>query len=582
MASLFFAGFYSCPAFSGVGSQVHIQIRDGQFCGQVDRRDFYDAFPEEAAADHLQCDHDNPTGNNLGALEGISDFVSGDPLQAFQDRVFAEAAQTQVTNDNCLAAMIDRLQNDQRSLQGWKMDMVHSWLRAKKTSLLRERCDVLRNYGFGDEIRGQAGNLEAWEAAWQEHERRQVAYAQGADRIYGAAGASRFLSDLDGTAAALTNENLRERIYQPGFPMPPALMSELVESEEVRDRYRDMCINEENYAALQGAEAYYMQTVPIVNGQEFHQAVEAARGSILSQATGQALTDAEILSMDLRDINTTFGQLNLSSPDSLNGLDDLLEQTENQRREMAEGLAGALNTQNPSPNSDQAAYRQWHPGSELSRAQRSYLYQQGAVLEVLEERGQVTPNSQGGFENPTQPATCLMSQHETTLIGEVGEFLVTGLVGGPLVGGARVAVAAARGARALNGARALSFGNSMTAAGVSFGIREIDQNCFVNSSRDGVRTVTPNSQVEDIRTGNILESDLIQSGSSFGSVPDLSSGRGDIPPVAIDSIIRAPQCAERYGYLRQHYDRMSCMNTVLMNGAGAALFLPRAFSLFRQ
>ncbi len=255
--------------------------------------------------------------------------------------VFEEAATRQVQKDKCISEAIEAIRHNPENLTHWKASVTMGWLRLKKAQLMRTTCRRL---------------------FWN--------YLPREDQLkYGLSGSY-------------------ERARHARNPLV--------------DAWKGVCLNETVAAALASAEDLMLQSLPVVSSNEIFDVFEKHRDSIVTKATGNPLSDQEILNMDLSDLK--HHPISVHGPGLDKGLDEFLSNYSAQRRGMAESI-------------DKTKAEKGNLQS-LDSDTRDYLYRDGTVARVLLDRGLMKEDEKGNPELSTG-AVCILSWNESSLTGDL-------------------------------------------------------------------------------------------------------------------------------------------------------------------
>lgn len=526
------------------GSRVVFQIQQGQYCGEVSREDQYAIYPEtEPAFREPGCTEHSRFER---ALLDFRDSMTANPALEIEHRIMGEAAERQISNDQCMVSILDNMQENPVVMGMWKRMLFNSWLRARKARALLARCD---------RIRAPLGAAD-WR---RDPERRANLHWQLANDIL----------RPDGNGGYV----------EAPIDRPPTgyKWERFADTQEKAQQLVDFCLNQERYQALETSQAYFMQTVPLINSTSFQDALTENQNLITSRATGEPLTDDELLEINLENPNGMAEHIRVA-PGLFGAIDTALAETRAERNNQANELRSTLDGGNRDrvAGFGEAALERFDnmtPGARLSQAQKEYLYHQGMVHEALEARGQLREDFQGNLTGLTAPAVCLMSGYETSFTGEALNFALTGLVGGGALTALRGGLMIARGARAAQAAtRWQRVGNFATAGFTDMGVREVADGCFINHNDEGMPSVSTPDTPDMIRVGANLPDEVgpapqvIPTGPGEGQQPWSADVRQQMN--AINQVIRTPQCSGKYGFLRQHIERVGCVEAALLNMPG--------------
>lgn len=239
-----------------------------------------------------------------------------------------------------------------------------------------------------------------------------------------------------------------ERTYLRGQPDLVKRRQDL--STEKLKEWKTKC-TPRTYRILHSAQRLFAHALPVISSPEALALVEENRESIVLAATGKPLTDKDILNMDLRDlsgIRVKSGQLQDAVGeflnDTLSGRAYALKEIENAEKK---GTVQSLD-------------------SDI----RNYIYEQGTVTQILDERKMIEMDGSGRIKKTTPGANCILAWYEPTMAGELIDFSLTSWFGGSV--GLKVAKYFDKtkvGKKVVEAASASKWGKTKAIAGLGMG-----------------------------------------------------------------------------------------------------------------
>lgn len=477
----------------------------------------------------------------------------------------------QIANDRCMTSILDNMQKNPAVKGLWKRFLFNSWLRARKAKAMLAKCDKIRTL---------VGRID-WDPSIPRSPERVV-------ELHWQLASDNFRENEEGELEEVPLERPEN-----GFRW-----EQFAQDRETAQGMVNFCMDEKRHQALNMSQAYFMQTVPLINSTSFQDVLNENQNLVLSNATGEPLTDDELLNMDLSKPENMPGYIRVE-PGLFGDLDQALAETRNERErqanELEKTLAGNNSNLDIAPEWQREAYRNATPGSRLHDKHKEYLYHQGMVHKALEARGQLREDFQGNLTDLTAPAVCLMSGYETSIKGEALNFVLTGIMGGGIASVALRASAAIAGrgmtafrflrtgervrtpsvSAAVNSAPAWSVGGAISAGFTEMAGRDVGGGCFFAHNDRGMPAISAPETPDMIRTGANLPDDV---GPAPQVIPQQAPpGQPPWDPDiqeqmdAINQVIKTPQCGGQYSYLRQHIERISCAQAVLTNLPGMKL-----------
>ena len=302
---------------------------------------------------------------------GMFKKLPRDAHKMYSQAVLQDAANLQVTKNECLEEQVRCLESSEDAFKDWYRYLETAWLSSRKAALVLEQC-------------AQHGTTDL--------DPNQI-YNEGFDKAY---------------------ENMRSNWPLQRQKSTPALTGEL----------REICSRPEMLETLATAIEVLQQSMPFVSDEKFFSTMEGYRGSVISKKTGKPITDAEILANDLSDpnqiIRTNFdnGHYAAAKGDIQKRLDLFVKG----RKEMNQSIARAARDKfGRFPLTDSVMRAMYNDGSIHQVLSDKNQIPPGYVDLDRAARGTVNPG-----------AVCLLAYFEHSPIGAALDFGLTSILYGGL------------------------------------------------------------------------------------------------------------------------------------------------------
>ena len=186
-------------------------------------------------------------------------------------------------------------------------------------------------------------------------------------------------------------------------------MGKPIDSSEL-EKWKVHCDNPTAYNAMWNAEKLFSFALPILSDEKVYEKIEDNRAFVTSSATGKPITDEEILAMDMRSFKgkVTF------QPGMSKSLLPIVDEALKERGEAIKKLSDA---------------RAAGTLQDLDRDVRNYLYEMGAVKEVMVDKGIVKIDKDGTIKETSYGANCIFAWYDPTIVGELLDIVTLSAVG---------------------------------------------------------------------------------------------------------------------------------------------------------
>ena len=171
--------------------------------------------------------------------------------------------------------------------------------------------------------------------------------------------------------------------------------------DEARAKLDKICLDERARAALASAETLYQSTVPVYSSNEMYETLDRFRNGIVDKATGRPLTDEALGTLDLHRLENLDVRLDAEAKRRLRS--SLIEAVD-RRASLRPGLEAAARGEEPSANI------------------RDFLFEDGALWQSLNNHGLITTDILRRPLEVSASAKCVLSWHESSIVGGLAEF----------------------------------------------------------------------------------------------------------------------------------------------------------------
>jgi hypothetical protein len=306
--------------------------------------------------------------NNLDALlESANSFIERD--------VFNSAVPKQIKKDKCLIERLNQLNKPSEMQDAWIGNLVEAWIGMRKAVLIREKC----MWHYLEKTEGcQRCKTQVCEGQLCVNEPEDKVYAASADKPW-----------------------------------------------------RSVCTDKAQMGALNNAEELYAMALPVVSSKKYLKIVEKFRDRIVNSKTKKALSDEDILAMDVTKLDNV--ELNIDMGYGGGRFRHLVPN--NEFREALNEFTNDLRDERKESLEETAKAKMPDGTYDLSQDQKDYIYEDGTVYPVLLERGLISKETAAnpalvdtplfGQHFVSNGISCMISTYEPNGQGEIFDFAAT-------------------------------------------------------------------------------------------------------------------------------------------------------------
>jgi hypothetical protein len=170
----------------------------------------------------------------------------------------------------------------------------------------------------------------------------------------------------------------------------------------VSQSLREICFDKKKVDKIRASHVLFQHTLPGMSSEEYFKVIGKNRNLLLNTKTGKPWTDEEILATNFSNPKTGFANLKVNDQDVPKLTADLTVVLDKDAREKSNVNKEVINSYSAS-------------GYHLSKSMRTYLYNEGIVNQVLDDKKLL--DTPGG--------SCIQSKFETSAGGAIADFVVT-------------------------------------------------------------------------------------------------------------------------------------------------------------